>query len=49
MNSVPEVVDKTQNFAAHKDEFLKDIYSNKRSIVDIVIARTAYKNCTIRS
>ena len=26
MNSVPEVVDKTQNFAAHKDEFLKDIY-----------------------
>ena len=27
MNSVPELVDKTQNFAAHKDEFLKDIYT----------------------
>ncbi len=49
MNSVPELVDKTQNFAAHRDEFFKDIYSNKRSIVDIVITRTADKNCSIKS
>lgn len=31
--------DKTQNFNTHKDSFLENIYSNKRSIGDVIMSK----------
>ena len=39
MNSVMEISDKSQNFTDHKDKFLENAYSSKRSVGDIIMSK----------